>query len=152
MKRIEKRSNLLVILYRFLLALLLLLILLILAGTVYGLTVRPGGAPEVPRAEGTEKIFTGLGRIRVSTAQGATLILSVAFPYDPADRSFAEELASRVAELRRITADYFGALSAETMGNQDEGMLKEELLRRYNAVLRLGTLETLYFNDFMIIE
>jgi flagellar basal body-associated protein FliL len=156
MKRIEERSPpFLLILYRVLVALLLFVILVILAGTLYGLIARPGrAAPEIPapRSEGEEKIFTGLGRIRASTSQGATVILSVAFPYDPADLSFAEELASRIAELRRITVEYFGGLSAEAAGEQDEGALKEELLRRYNAVLRLGSLKTLYFNDFMIVE
>jgi flagellar basal body-associated protein FliL len=155
MKRIEKRPpSFLLILYRVLMALLLLVILIILAGTLYGLIGRPGRtAPENPssRNEEGERIFTGLGRIRASTSQGATVILSVAFPYDPADLSFAEELASRVAELRRITVDYFAGLSTEAAG-QDEAALKEELLRRYNAVLRLGSLTTLYFNDLMILE
>ncbi|MDR2078521.1 MAG: flagellar basal body protein FliL [Treponema sp.] len=156
MKRIEERSPpFLLILYRVLMALFLLLILVILAGTLYGLIARPGKtapAPPASQGEGGEKIFTGLGRIRVSTSQGAALILSVAFPYDPADLSFAEELASRIAELRQITVDYFSGLSTEAAGKQDEEALKEELLRRYNAVLRLGSLKTLYFNDLMIVE
>jgi flagellar basal body-associated protein FliL len=34
----------------------------------------------------------------------------------------------------------------------DEGAAKAEILQRYNSLLRLGKIETLYFTDFMLVE
>lgn len=142
--------------YRVLMAFLLGLIAIILGGTLYALIFRPSPKPAEPAREGLavreDRVFTGLGRIRTSTADSRTVVLSVAFPYDPEDRTFSEELALRVGELRRITADYFTAYSAEELGGRPESEIKAELLNRYNALLRLGAVKVLYFNDFMIIK
>jgi flagellar basal body-associated protein FliL len=159
MKQIVDRSvKKLLILYRLLLAVLIALALIILGGTLYALILRPSPAPpqgasrESP-AE-SDRIFTGIGRIRSVTAdpEPSTVILSVAFPYIPEDRAFSEELASRVGELRRITADYLRSLSADELRRLAEGDIKAELLNRYNAHLRLGNIEVLYFSDFMILD
>jgi flagellar basal body-associated protein FliL len=157
MKRIEARPiKKIVILYRILIGVVVALTALILGGTVYALLARP--APPVPSARlvpgGEERIFNGIGRIRTSTAgpRPAAVILSVAFPYNPEDRPFSEELTARLGGLRRITADYFTAYSAEEIRGQDESALKAELLSRYNALLRLGSIDVLYFDDYMIID
>jgi flagellar basal body-associated protein FliL len=136
----------------------LALFLLILGGTLYALFIRKGAAPSaVPpsvAAAGEDRIFTGIGRIRSATAgsQPATVILSPVFPYTPEDRPFSEELAAKLGELRRITVDYFSPYTAEELRDRDEETLKEELRSRYNAILRLGRIESLYFNDYLIIE
>jgi flagellar basal body-associated protein FliL len=80
------------------------------------------------------------------------VIFSVTFPYDGGDRAFAEELASRIPDFRRIALDYLGAFPVRELRSLDEAELKAELLRRYNAALRLGQIAALYFNDFNIIE
>ena len=137
----------------------LALFLLILGGTFYALFIRgktvSGAVPSpVPAETGEDRIFTGIGRIRSVTAgpQPATVILSPVFPYSPGDRPFSEELAARLGEFRRITADYFTSYTAGELRDRDEETLKEELRSRYNAVLRLGRIESLYFDDYMIIE
>jgi flagellar basal body-associated protein FliL len=142
----------------------LLLLAIIAGGTLYALVFQGAGtfrshaagtqtAPAVSTADGAETaVFTGLGRLRFPAAgpEGGTVVLSVAFPYYPADRPFSEELASRVRDLREITIAYLGSL--EELVNTDEAVIKKELLSRYNTILRLGRIEILYFNDFMIIE
>jgi flagellar basal body-associated protein FliL len=155
------------ILYRILTAAALALLLTILGGTLYALVFRSSPAfralespaassPAASSPEGAagaeSRIFTGLGRLRVSTAGSGTLILSVTFPYYPGDRPFSEELASRVRQLREITTGYFASLSPDELRLRDEALIKGELLGRYNAVLRLGQIEVLYFNDYMILE
>jgi flagellar basal body-associated protein FliL len=80
------------------------------------------------------------------------VVLTAVFPYHPGDRPFSEELVSRIREFRNITSGYFAALPVEELRRRGESAVKEELLSRYNAVLRLGKIEVLYFNDFMIIE
>jgi flagellar basal body-associated protein FliL len=156
----------LLIVYRVLLVLALVLVLVILGGTVYALGFRPTAAaaqfpqttPPVsspaPSAASEANIFTGLGQLRCPTA-GANpgmVILQAAFPYNRGDRAFSEELASRIRELRNVSAAYFAALTVEELGRKSEADVKAELLARYNGVLRLGRIETLYFNEYMLSE
>jgi flagellar basal body-associated protein FliL len=151
----------LLIFSRALLVLALLLVLVILGGTIYALVFRPTAA-QTPQAAppasspdiSDASIFTGLGRLRCPTAGSdpGMVILQAAFPYYPGDRAFSEELVSRIRELRNISAAYFAALTAEELGRKGEAEIKAELLARYNGILRLGRIETLYFNEYMVIE
>jgi flagellar basal body-associated protein FliL len=170
MKYTENRpSRALLFLYRALLGLTLLLALILLGGTLYALVfhdpaagplnrrpaVSPAPARTVPSLSPPEEsVFTGIGRIRVNTADPspATIILSIAFPYTPGDRAFSEELASRVGSFRDTAREYFGSLTERELRDRDEETLKGDLRQRYNALLRLGHIEVLYFNDFMIVE
>ncbi|MCL2441218.1 MAG: hypothetical protein FWD14_05720 [Treponema sp.] len=139
------------------------LIVLILLGTIFGL-IRSRNAPPVftlGRQTGTQQIavqnddirvFSGLGRLRIPLADSSTLLLSIAFPYSASDVTFTEELAARIGDFRTITTSYFTSLPAENIDQFDEDETKQELLRRFNASLRLGRIETLYFSDMMIIN
>jgi flagellar basal body-associated protein FliL len=164
---------------RILLILALVLAFCVLAGTLYAVYRGPNAGPIASfggnrpagtganRGAGADRagetagqgpgVFTGIGRLRIPVAAGhgaekATLILSIAFPYPPQDRAFAEELASRVGDFRRIAAEYFSSCSAEELRSPDEDALKAGLLRRYNAILMLGNIRALYFNDLLIFE
>jgi flagellar basal body-associated protein FliL len=143
---------------RVLLALALFLALVILGGTLYALVFRRAAplppAATAPPAGSEANIFTGLGRLRCPTA-GANpgmVILQAAFPYYPGDRAFSEELVSRIRELRNISTAYFAALTPEELGRKSEADVKAELLAAYNGILRLGRIEALYFNEYMLIE
>ncbi|MDR2630930.1 MAG: flagellar basal body protein FliL [Spirochaetaceae bacterium] len=160
---VEHSAQGLRVLYRVLVGVILLLIFILLMGTLYALVIRgPAGLKpgedhrEEPAGSGdyTDNIFTGIGRIRALTAGplAATVILSVAFPYAPEDRAFSEELAAKIGQFRGITAEYFASFSAGELREKEEGVIKEELRQRYNAILRLGNITQLYFNDYMIIE
>jgi flagellar basal body-associated protein FliL len=164
-----KQPRMLTFVYRALQICLLALGLIVIAGTVYGVFFRAApSAGERPAFSGEsgedrqEQIFTGIGRLRVPTravttasaadAQSETAILFVIFPYSPEDRAFSEELALRIRDFREIITDYIGSFSAAELHEQGEETIKAELLRRFNAILRLGRIETLYFSDFMVIE
>ena len=146
--------------YRSLTVCLVTLGIIIIGGTVYGVffnTRLPGNnqneqAP-VLRGSGPEQTFTGIGRLRIPTAdpQPGMVILFVSFMYYPEDRAFSEELALRVRDLRDIIREYIGSFSVAELRRQDEEVIRAELLRRFNGVLRLGQIETLFFSDFMII-
>jgi flagellar basal body-associated protein FliL len=157
----QQTPRFLILLCRVLLALALTLVLVITAGTVYALALRPQSASARPPASGSAQpvprdaaIFTNLGRLRCPTAppSQATVILQAAFPYFPEDRPFSEELVSRIRDFRSLTAAYFGALGAKELRVKGEDEVKAELLAQYNALLRLGQITTLYFNEFMLIE
>jgi flagellar basal body-associated protein FliL len=150
--------------YRVIVVLILALVVALAAGSLYAL-IRPAGARPLFRI-GSEKkaaqapsanavnIFSGIGRLRIpmSGNSASTVILSISFPYSAEDRAFAEELASRVGDFRSIASLYFASLPPEKISRLNEEAAKAEILKQYNALLRLGKIETLYFGDFMIID
>jgi flagellar basal body-associated protein FliL len=150
----RKTPRALALLCRVLLALALVLVLVIAAGTVYALVLRPKPVTAKPVTDTFSAVFTGLGRLRCPTSgpNPGTVILQATFPYDPQDRPFSEELASRVRDFRSLALAYFGALRAEEISRKGEDEVKAELLAEYNALLRLGRIETLYFNEYMLID
>jgi len=100
---------------------------------------------------GDIRVFSGLGRLRVPLANSSTLILAIAFPYSASDTAFTEELAAKIGDLRAIASGYFSSLPEETI-QIDEEAAKQEILKRFNAALRLGRIEALYFSDLMVID
>jgi len=153
----DRRTWILSSLYRGLLICLLLLGIIIVGGTIYWVffhdnSPRPEQINDLPEIGG--QTFTGIGRIRISTAdpQPGMVILFVSFIYYPDDKVFSEELVLKIKDLREIITAYIGSFTVEDLQKQEEENIKHELLRRFNAVLLLGQIETLYFSDFMIIE
>jgi len=151
------------ILYIVLLSLAGALIALLITGTVYGLVRSPEAGPLFTLGKSGEaaaadpqlddiRVFSGIGRLRIPVANSSILILSIAFPYQAGDTAFTEELAGKTGELKTIATDYFSALPADKITQIDEEAAKAEILRRYNAALRLGRIEALYFSDMMILD
>ena len=154
----DRRLRILSFVYRNLMICLLALGVVIIGGTIYGVVFhpRPPGHKsneQITVLRGQGQTFTGIGRLRISTAdsQPGMVILFVTFVYYPDDKAFSEELALRVRDFRDIITNHIGSFSATELQKQGEENIKAELLRRFNAVLRLGQIETLYFSDFMII-
>jgi flagellar basal body-associated protein FliL len=148
--------------YRVLMGIAVALALVLLAGTLYALVFRTGRAEPPPRTRESALlqsatnggIFTGLGRLRAATAgpEPVTVIVSLVFPYPAEDKPFTEEMASQIVNLRNATHEYFASLPAEELRRKDDASIKAELLRRYNSLLRLGQIETLYFSEYLVIE
>ena len=133
------------------------LVLVLIGGTIYGVflqTTSPGhNQMESLMISCGGQTFSAIGRLRVSTSdpQPGTVIIFVSFVYYPEDRAFSEELVLRVRNFREIIVDFIGSFSIAELQEKDEESLKSELLRRFNAILRLGQLQTLNFSDFIII-
>jgi flagellar basal body-associated protein FliL len=141
------------------------LILLIIIGTVFGLArsskepvlklgKQDAGKAQTARSLGSEdiRVFSGLGQLRVPLSNSSTMVLSIAFPYPANDVTFTEELAAKIGDLRSIAIDTLSSLPPSAIENFDEETAKNEILRRYNAILRLGRIEALYFSDLLIID
>jgi flagellar basal body-associated protein FliL len=109
---------------------------------------------QIPPPGELDGIFTGIGRIRASTStpETATVILSIAFPYPSTDKAFSSELAARIGDFRGVTMSYFESFSVDELRQKNEAAIKTELLKRFNDLLRLGEISTLYFSDYLIIE
>ena len=171
-KEYDRPSGKPLIAYRVVMAVFLALVALLAAGSLFAL-IRPsnsaplfrlggqagGGKKTSPAAGDAVSVFSGIGTLRIPLAQqpaaqqpAATVIVSISFPYPAADHPFTEELASHIGEFRSIATAYFAALPREKIANLDEDAAKAEILRRYNAVLRLGKIAALYFGDLVIVD
>jgi flagellar basal body-associated protein FliL len=153
----DRRSQLLLYVYRGLLGFLILLGLVFILGTIYGVFFNKNlpsqEKPTVSQKVGEGQIFTGIGTIRVPTAdtQPAMVILFISFIYYPEDKAFSEELALRVKDFKQIIVDYFSSFPVLELRRLDEEIIKTELLLRFNSILRLGKIETMYLGDYIII-
>jgi flagellar basal body-associated protein FliL len=156
--------------YRVVVAVILALAVVLISGSLYAVFRSPDSPPLFriggsggdsgeqsggdAASAGEISVFSGIGRLRIPLAgeASATIIIAISFPYPANDRAFAEELASRIGDFRSIATEYFSALSPEKANALNESAAKAEILGRYNALLRLGKIETLYFGDLMVIE
>ena len=175
MKReIDVPGNKLVIFYRVVVVIMLLLVTILIMGSLYGLLrsrdsgplFRIGGKGSgsaqdsggafregVREGDNPYNIFSGIGKLRIqNTDKPAVIIISISFPYKAEDRPFTEELASNIGEFRSITTKYFANLPKDKLAKLDEEQAKADILKQYNALLRLGRIETLYFGDLMVME
>jgi flagellar basal body-associated protein FliL len=156
MKHVKERPpQASLILFRILLGIAAALALVLIAGTIYGF-VKRGKTPAPPPAAAAgadENIFSSLGTLRIPTADSEpeTVIISIAFPYNKNDRPFFEELASRTAWFKSTVFDYVSSFTAEEIAGMDAGAINQELLKRFNAGLRLGQIRELYITDFMVL-
>jgi len=138
------------------------LVTLMIIGTVYAFARAPNAKPlltlgnnrtEQPFSETDDiRVFSGLGRLRIPLSNSTTLILSIAFPYSANDIEFTEELAAKIGDLRSIAAGYFTGLSESFLHPIDEETAKQEILKRYNGILRLGKITALYFSDMILLD
>ena len=153
----DRRSRILLFVYWGLIGFSVLLGLGLISGTIYGVFFHknPPNREQstVFQKTGKGQTFTGIGTIRVPTtdAQPGMVIIFVSFVYYPDDEAFSEELALRVKDFRQIIADYFSSFSVSDLRGLEEDDIKSELLLRFNSILRLGQIETIFFGDFMII-
>jgi len=151
MKRVEKGPLRAVdYVYRGLLVLAAALALTLIIGTIYGLA-KKGQAADPSAGTVSEGVFSGLGKMRIPTAdpEPEILVIDVAFPYNKDDRPFSEELASRLSWFRTTTTDYLGAFTADELAALDLDTVNKELLTRYNSELRLGQIKELYILEYM---
>jgi len=153
----DRPSKKIFLLYRCLFFCLILLAFVLVAGIIYGILIKSPSSRheqiEVLQKIGEGQTFTGIGQIRVPTAdpQPGMVILMVSFIYYPEDKAFSEELVLRLGDFRTIIESYISSCSVSELQKLGDEGLKSELLRRLNSILRLGQIETLYFSDFMII-
>jgi len=132
------------------------LLIVVLAGTAYavvtGSRARKLARAAVPEAAARSGVFDGLGRVRARNADGAVVIVDIAFPYDATDRQFREELMRRRGELRTDAETFFASRTADELHPSAEGAVKAALRDVFNARLSLGTIEELYFSEFGVIR
>jgi flagellar basal body-associated protein FliL len=138
------------------------LVLALAAGTIYGLAsgtrskklAREADKAQVAAELASAAAFTGIGTIRARSAdaKAAVVVATIAFPYDSADRSFAEELARKAPVLKAAAQALISTKKAADLAPAFEGSLKAALRDAFNARLSLGKVTEIWLSDFVVIR
>ncbi len=157
-----------------------LLFVAIVAGTLWAFAsgnARPsarrgarGNPSAVELASGTvggKAVFSDIGTVRLALRKTAkerngakasgeeplvTVILTPFIPYDGTDVPFREELVVKNRSLRAAIREWFSSRSLEEIESLGEPAVKEALTREINSLLVLGSIETVWFTDYLAIE
>lgn len=111
---------------------------------------------EVAAADATGKtiIFGEIGVLRAITAdrQPVTVVITPFFPYPADDPAFREELVQKTPAIRMAILGWFNAHTILEIGHIGEAGVKQELIGGINALLVLGRISVIYFDDYMVLD
>ncbi len=99
-------------------------------------------------------VYTQIGTLRCSTSDDPAipLVVSPYFPYPTDDVVFYEELFKKNLKLRSLITSYFENFTQKELLETGEQNVKQELITIINAELVLGSIDTLYFAEYIFLE
>lgn len=135
-----------------------LLLIVLLSGTIYAMAHKTRdyklARQSQPAAPAGQELFTGIGRIRtlVLAQPGSLVLANIVFPYDAANRSFADELAMKRQELRQASIQFMAERQIQDLQPAAEPALKAGLRDTLNSLLFLGQIDDIYFSEFDVLH
>ena len=107
--------------------------------------------------------YFNLGSLRVLTKpendslqetqnMGTVLLVTPWISYPSDDTIFFEEISRKKTVIAGIIQDYFSNYSKQELLSQTEVTIEENLLLEINNHLSLGTINQIYFTDFIFLE
>lgn len=99
-------------------------------------------------------IFTGIGTLRVLTAgePAFLVIINPVFYYDKDGFEFFEELQRKRSRLERIVRDWVSSNTGEYFLETSDEKLRSDLAGLLSEILILGSVENLYFSEFLVVD
>ena len=83
---------------------------------------------------------------------GTILLVTPWISYPSDDTIFFEEISRKKTVIAGIIQDYFSNHSKQELLSQTEVTIEENLLLEINNHLSLGTINQIYFTDFIFLE
>ena len=166
MKKLDKILSILVV----------ILLITIFAGTVFALLknkksfqkqkqlISQGKAVSLMAPKNDNQFsYFNLGSLRVLTKpendslqetqnMGTVLLVTPWISYPSDDTIFFEEISRKKTVIAGIIQDYFSNHSKQELLSQTEVTIEENLLLEINNHLSLGTINQIYFTDFIFLE
>ena len=167
MKKLDKILSIIVI----------ILLITIFAGTVFALLknkksfqkqkqlISQGKAVSLMAPKNDNQFsYFNLGSLRVLTKpendslqeteqnMGTVLLVTPWISYPSDDTIFFEEISRKKTVIAGIIQDYFSNHSKQELLSQTEVTIEENLLLEINNHLSLGTINQIYFTDFIFLE
>lgn len=166
MKKLDKILSIIVI----------ILLITIFAGTVFALLknkksfqkqkqlISQGKAVSLMAPKNDNQFsYFNLGSLRVLTKpendslqetqnMGTVLLVTTWISYPSDDTIFFEEISRKKTVIAGIIQDYFSNHSKQELLSQTEVTIEENLLLEINNHLSLGTINQIYFTDFIFLD
>lgn len=166
MKKLDKILSIIVI----------ILLITIFAGTVFALLknkksfqkqkqlISQGKAVSLMAPKNDNQFsYFNLGSLRVLTKpendslqetqnMGTVLLVTPWLSYPSDDTIFFEEISRKKTVIAGIIQDYFSNHSKQELLSQTEVTIEENLLLEINNHLSLGTINQIYFTDFIFLD
>jgi flagellar protein FliL len=117
---------------------------------------KPNPSPEevVASSGGATAVFADIGPLRAATAdkRPVTIVITPFMPYKADDLAFREELVKKTRAMRSFILDWFRSRTVGEIGRLGEAGVKESLVDGINGMLVLGSIDSLYFGEYMVLE
>ncbi|MGL4981439.1 MAG: hypothetical protein ACRC4W_01040 [Treponemataceae bacterium] len=99
-------------------------------------------------------IYSDIGQLRLVTADmpPITIILTPYFPYSLEDSAFYEEILQKAKKLKTIFFEYFAHRTKNELLQLGETGIKEEIIALINMEFVLGSISTIYFEDYLFLD
>ncbi len=99
-------------------------------------------------------VYSQIGLLRCSTADDPSipLVVSPYFPYPTNDKAFYEEIFKKNLKLRSLIVNYFESYTQKELLDIGEQSVKQELITIINNELVLGSIDSLYFAEYIFLE
>lgn len=129
--------------------------------------VNPSAVELASGTVGGKAVFSDIGTLRLALRKSAkeqngakasgeeplvTVILTPFIPYDGTDVPFREELVSKNRSMRATIRAWFLSRTLDEIEALGESAVKDALTREINSLLVLGSIETVWFTDYLTIE
>jgi flagellar FliL protein len=99
-------------------------------------------------------MFSDIGPLRARTADSepATIVVEPVFPYDADDIAFREELVQKSRMMRTVILEWFASRTLSGIRELGEESVKAALIKELNGCFVLGKLDSVYFEEYMILD
>lgn len=99
-------------------------------------------------------MFADVGPLRARTADAepVTIVVEPVFPYIADDIAFREELVQKSRMMRAVILEWFASRTLSAIRALGEEGVKAALVGELNGCFVLGTLDAVYFEEYMILD
>lgn len=99
-------------------------------------------------------VFSDFGRLRTFTLDNPQIpiVINPFLSYKTENTFLYEELCQKQRKIKSIILQYFNQKTKEQLFLMGEYQIKEEILNQINAELSMGSIQALYFEEYIFLE
>ena len=104
--------------------------------------------------ESKSTFYNDFGKIRTFTSDNSKIpvVFVPIFKYEKNNDPLFEEICQKKPKLKNIMASYFTNKTKKQLNSIGDEAIKNQILLQINEELSMGTIEELYFEEFLILD
>jgi len=104
--------------------------------------------------ENVVMVFKDWGKIRTFTRDENPIpvIILPVIEYDRDNQPLHEEFCQKQPAIKKIITEYFTEKTENELKHSGETTVKREIIERINAVLSMGKISSLYFEEYLLLD